>query len=161
MLYFLQVNLKNGLNGPDVQQPVAKEPKLEPGNVLAQTNVPTEKKLTKWKSKQDHAKITLNVNAPMAPTDTQTAKVTLLIVKFCMSYQSGFIITECNCNSDGSTSLQCNRDGVCECKSGFKGQKCNDCKDNRYGQDCQGLYFSTVCICTTFLWLLLFCRLSM
>ena len=70
MLYFLQVNLKNGLNGPDVQQPVAKEPKLEPGNVLAQTNVPTEKKLTKWKSKQDHAKLTLNVNAPMIPTYT-------------------------------------------------------------------------------------------
>ena len=38
----LQVNLKNGLNGPDVQQPVAKEPKLEPENVLAPINASME-----------------------------------------------------------------------------------------------------------------------
>jgi len=51
----MRVNLKNGLIGPNVGILAEKEP----GNVLAQTNVPTEKDLTKWKRKQNHAKITL------------------------------------------------------------------------------------------------------
>lgn len=54
MLVFT-VNLKNGLIGPNVEILAEKEP----GNVLAQTYVTTEKKLTKWKRKQSHAKITL------------------------------------------------------------------------------------------------------
>ena len=38
------------------------------------------------------------------------------------------MITACNCNTLGSDNLNCtSNDGVCSCKSGFTGEKCNLC----------------------------------
>ena len=78
----LQVNLKNGLNGPDVLQPVAKEPKLEPGNVLAQMTARMEIKLLKmaniWRRKS--VRVTLTVNAKSKRRNASfRQKVTILM----------------------------------------------------------------------------------
>ena len=46
-------------------------------------------------------------------------------------------ISECECNSDGSTSLDCDEDyGVCSCKEGFVGIKCHECMPNVIGDKC-------------------------
>ena len=33
----------------------------------------------------------------------------------------------CQCNSQGSVSLQCTSDGRCNCKTGYNGKKCREC----------------------------------
>nr|CAB3263374.1 laminin subunit gamma-1-like [Phallusia mammillata] len=40
--------------------------------------------------------------------------------------------TACECNVDGSASLQCNEDGRCDCKEGVLGIKCDQCQENYY-----------------------------
>lgn len=40
--------------------------------------------------------------------------------------------TNCNCNSTGSRSLQCNSEGKCQCKPGVTGDKCDRCDANFY-----------------------------
>ena len=48
-----------------------------------------------------------------------------------------FSISECVCNSDGSTSLDCDEDyGNCSCKEGFGGIKCHECMPNVIGDKC-------------------------
>ena len=48
-----------------------------------------------------------------------------------------FSILECVCNSDGSTSLDCDEDyGNCSCKEGFAGIKCHECMPNVVGNKC-------------------------
>ena len=46
-------------------------------------------------------------------------------------------ISVCQCNSHGSTTLQCNDNGDCTCKQEFTGTKCNECKPNFTGIKCQ------------------------
>ena len=51
--------------------------------------------------------------------------------------QSYFSISECVCNPDGSISLECGKDnGVCSCKVGFAGIKCDECLPNVIGDKC-------------------------
>ncbi|XP_071445859.1 laminin subunit gamma-1 [Hetaerina americana] len=38
----------------------------------------------------------------------------------------------CNCDPTGSRSLQCNREGKCQCKPGVTGEKCDRCEVNHY-----------------------------
>ena len=38
----------------------------------------------------------------------------------------------CMCNANGSMRNTCNSDGVCSCKVGFGGKKCNGCTDSYY-----------------------------
>ena len=48
-----------------------------------------------------------------------------------------FAISECVCNSDGSTSLDCDEDyGSCSCKEGFAGIKCHKCMPHVFGDKC-------------------------
>ena len=48
-----------------------------------------------------------------------------------------FYHTECVCNPDGSTSLDCDEDyGNCSCKEGFAGIKCHECMPNVVGNKC-------------------------
>ena len=65
--------MKNGLNGPDVQQPVVKEPKLEPEDVLAPINARMEKILlmpvTLLKTNVLVTQQIHHVNVTMDPTD--------------------------------------------------------------------------------------------
>lgn len=44
----------------------------------------------------------------------------------------------CNCDETGSRSLQCNRDGKCQCKPGVTGDKCDRCEANFYDFGAQG-----------------------
>ena len=54
------------------------------------------------------------------------AKVDLLkIVLWLSENQSYPSISDCKCNPDGSTTLECNENGDCDCKSGYAGQKCD------------------------------------
>ena len=48
-----------------------------------------------------------------------------------------FFISECVCNSVGSTSLDCDENyGNCSCKEGFTGIKCHECIQNVVGDKC-------------------------
>ena len=38
----------------------------------------------------------------------------------------------CNCNSQGSLNERCNEFGVCNCKSGVLGIKCDACAENKH-----------------------------
>ena len=57
-----------------------------------------------------------------------------------------FFISECVCNSVGSTSLDCDENyGNCSCKEGFTGIKCHKCMLNVIGDKCdtcQSGYFN-------------------
>ena len=39
---------------------------------------------------------------------------------------------DCNCNVDGSTSLQCKDDGSCDCNKYIDGDKCDQCMEQHY-----------------------------
>ena len=51
-------------------------------------------------------------------------------------------VSECKCNPEGSTTLQCDAIGACTCKDGFDGERCDDeCPPNYFNYPpCQGLY---------------------
>ena len=40
-----------------------------------------------------------------------------------------FQFSACNCNSQGSTDVLCNDNGVCNCKTNVVGSKCIECAD--------------------------------
>ena len=48
---------------------------------------------------------------------------------------------DCQCNENGSTSLNCDKAGKCDCKTNIGGDKCEKCNDGffRY-PSCQGTY---------------------
>ena len=50
----------------------------------------------------------------------------------------------CNCDPDGSFSFHCTSTGICDCKTGFTGEKCDSCKSDYYrsGATCKGSAFS-------------------
>ena len=39
--------------------------------------------------------------------------------------RSIIFLTDCECDPNNSTSLQCQNDGQCDCKTGFYGKQCN------------------------------------
>ena len=55
--------------------------------------------------------------------------------KFYIS-QSYFSFSECKCNPEGSTALDCDNNGHCSCKEGFTGIKCDECLPNVVGDKC-------------------------
>ncbi|CAL4069011.1 unnamed protein product [Meganyctiphanes norvegica] len=42
------------------------------------------------------------------------------------------VCVPCNCNDIGSRSLQCGSDGMCQCKPGVTGSKCDQCAENYF-----------------------------
>ena len=47
-------------------------------------------------------------------------------------YLQNSLTLDCNCNADGSTSLQCKEDGTCDCKKYIEGEKCDQCMEQHY-----------------------------
>ena len=64
-----------------------------------------------------------NVTSAKQPfSTTQYAKV--CAKNMFLENQFYSFISECQCNPDGSTTLECNGNGDCTCKDGYDGQKC-------------------------------------
>ena len=40
-------------------------------------------------------------------------------------FNQSFPFLECQCNRDGSTTMECDTNGDCSCKDGYIGQKCD------------------------------------
>ena len=59
-----------------------------------------------------------------------------------LEHQLYFSISECNCNPDGSKTLECGRtNGYCSCKERVSGLKCDDCMHNHFNFPlCQGMF---------------------
>ena len=103
-------------------------------------------------------KVTNVLSAAKRPLTIQTAKVCLALIIWkvnlgCTYSQSCF--SDCKCNPNGSTSMSCDNKGDCTCKSGFTGNKCDECIAGLGGDncnecalgsfsypDCQGNYFN-------------------
>ena len=68
----------------------------------------------------------------------------LLLLLFLQPYSYNFTssgCTPCECNRFGSSSLQCNESGICECKNHTLGEKCDLCEWGFFGlpnATCQG-----------------------
>ncbi|GCB72288.1 hypothetical protein scyTo_0006235 [Scyliorhinus torazame] len=53
----------------------------------------------------------------------------------CEPYHFGFSqdgCKPCDCDHEGSRSLQCKEDGTCDCKEGFVGTHCDQCEENYF-----------------------------
>ena len=51
----------------------------------------------------------------------------------------------CNCHGDGSEDGNCNDAGICSCKLGFEGDKCDTCAKEFFGfPQCQGIHFFSI-----------------
>ena len=37
------------------------------------------------------------------------------------------IISECNCNEEGSNGITCDNNGICNCKANIMNDKCDEC----------------------------------
>ena len=84
----------------------------------------------------------LHVNPPTLVT--QVAKV-CSITFLVESVQNAPLFSECKCNPDGSTTLECGAMGECTCKNGFSGNKCDTCaagfdNDNKCESCAKGYY---------------------
>ncbi|KAL3200058.1 hypothetical protein MRX96_001267 [Rhipicephalus microplus] len=56
----------------------------------------------------------------------------------CLPYHYGFSpdgCVPCDCDSQGSVSLQCAPDGQCECRPNVEGRRCERCKENKYNKE--------------------------
>ena len=77
------------------------------------------------------------INASQIISIIHCVKVCLNKSYFQKKILYNFSIAECECNSDGSTSLDCDEDyGNCSCKEGFAGIKCHECMPNVVGNKC-------------------------
>ena len=67
----------------------------------------------------------------------QVAKVCLICNLFWGSILNVVLLSECKCNPDGSTTMECDGvNGDCTCKEGFTGTKCHECKPSISGDKC-------------------------
>ena len=83
----------------------------------------------------------------------QASLIFHLVKKVCQIDDSCFFgksklcyFSECKCNSDGSTTLECGKiNGNCSCNKGFAGLKCDECIPNVIGDKCdtcQGTFYN-------------------
>ena len=53
-----------------------------------------------------------------------------------------FWLQDCGCSATGSVDRKCQRNGKCECKPNFRGDKCEECQKGFYGYpECKGSDF--------------------
>lgn len=58
----------------------------------------------------------------------------MVTVPLSLSLLHIFVTAACDCDPDGSLTLQCNQDGSCVCKEGVTGYRCDQC-DRGYQGD--------------------------
>ena len=52
---------------------------------------------------------------------------------------------DCNCNVDGSTTLQCKDDGSCDCNKYIDGDKCDQCMEQHYNfPTCSSMQYQNI-----------------
>ena len=57
-----------------------------------------------------------------------------------MKSQFYLFVLDCKCDLNGSTTLQCDVHGDCNCREGFTGSKCDACEPNYFNYpSCQGM----------------------
>ena len=74
----------------------------------------------------------------------QDSLISHLVKKVCPNWSCIFLksqkfcsVSECKCNSKGSTTLECGKiNGNCSCKEGFRGLKCDECIPHVIGDKC-------------------------
>ncbi|PIK42259.1 putative laminin subunit gamma-1 [Apostichopus japonicus] len=74
----------------------------------------------------DVSSITTASRRRVVPISTHTYCLDVLELKGLKSTAA------CNCNPQGSRSLNCTYDGVCDCQDGVIGDKCDSCEENFY-----------------------------
>lgn len=74
----------------------------------------------------------MNKFLPYLLTFTKTTTQTFIVLnKHCII----FAHTACNCNREGSETMQCNHQtGQCQCREGIGGEKCDECARGFTGQ---------------------------
>ena len=55
---------------------------------------------------------------------------------FVQNFQSYSSFSDCECNPAGSIALECDSKGVCSCREGYTGIKCDKCLPNVIGDKC-------------------------
>ena len=50
----------------------------------------------------------------------------------CILIKNSLFSIECNCNVNGSTSISCDKNGICSCRDYYAGDKCDSCKSGYY-----------------------------
>ena len=74
-------------------------------------------------------------------------KLLLILVLSLLTIQSSLVSTDdsCQCDAHGSKKTNCDEKGQCECKTGYTGQKCQECANpftkGKSGK-CKSMYIS-------------------
>ena len=72
-------------------------------------------------------------------------------------------LTECNCSPIGTMiDSTCDGDGICDCRDGYTGDKCDQCESGYFSEDgesCSGIPFTIYLIIHLVLEMFHFCRL--
>ena len=120
-------------------------PLFQSANVILMVQLHAMRMVIAFARRDSQAANVMNANPTSLVTTVINANQLISIihcVKVCLSNcflksRSCFSISECVCNPNGSTTLECGKDnGVCSCKERFVGIKCNDCIPNVVGDKC-------------------------
>ena len=76
--------------------------------------------------------VPLVTNNPFRLCQASTLWFIFILIHYILFVLCFFSRAACNCNSQGSLNESCNEFGVCNCKSGVLGIKCDSCAENKH-----------------------------